>query len=78
MLSYPSFYKHAVTTKHLITFKGFGAGTLVLTFHLADTPNIAHLEPIEPSGVAQICSSCLTAILECCEHDSTTDIKLSA
>lgn len=52
MLSYPAFYKHAVTTKNLITFKHFGAGTLVLTFHLADTPNIAHLEPIEPSGVA--------------------------
>lgn len=50
--SYPGFYKHAITAKHLITFKDFGAGTLVLTFHLADAPNIAHLELIELSGVA--------------------------
>lgn len=76
ILPYPGFYKHAVTTKHLITFKDSSAGTLVLTFCLADRPNIAHLELIEPSGVAQICCSCLTAMLECCEHNSTTDVKL--
>lgn len=36
ILPYPGFYKHAVTTKHLITFKDSSAGTLVLTFCLAD------------------------------------------
>lgn len=65
MLSYPGFYKHAVTTIYLITFKDFGAGALVLPFCLADTPNIAHLELTKLSGVAQICYSCLIAVLEC-------------
>lgn len=50
-------YQHAGTSKHLITFKDFFcSATPVLTFHLADTANVAHLELIEPSGVAQICS----------------------
>lgn len=52
MPSHLGLYKHAVTTIHLGTFKDFGAGTLVLTFRLADTPHTAHLELIEPSAGA--------------------------